>query len=178
MARAENSYTKLAGQGLRRTAFGLSATRCRLWLGTDHLLAVDYTIATEEYRRFYFRDIESFIIRKTMNQMMWNWVMGVLLVLTAGPFLIGWFSERSTGLLVTSICVAIFWAIFLAINTFRGATCQTYIRTAAQTEQFPSLGRLPVARKVLARLQPLIVAAQGQATPEELAAAPWIGTRQ
>jgi hypothetical protein len=175
MARAENPYTKLPGRGLRRTAFGVTATRCRLWLGTDHLLAVDFTVATEEYRRFYFRDIEAFVIRQTKSRAISNWVLGVLLALTAGPFLIVWYSDRTTGLLVASISIAIFWSIFIAINTLRGATCQTHIRTAAQTEFLPTLGRLPVARKVLVRLQPLIVAAQGQATLEELAAAPWMG---
>jgi len=174
MARAAKLYTKLAGRGLRRTAFGLTATRCQLWLGADHLLTVDYTIATEEYRRFYFRDIEAIVIRRTAGRQMWNWILGVLAVLTAGPFFIGWFSERSTGLLVTSVCIATLWLVFIAINSLRGATCQAHIRTAAQTEQLPSLGRLPVARKALARLQPLILAAQGEATPEELAAAPWM----
>ena len=174
MARATNPYTKLAGRGLRRTALGLSGARCQLWVGDDHLLVVDFTIATEEYRRFYFRDIEALVIRRTANRQVLNWIMGVLAVLTAAPFFIGWLSERSTGLLVSSIGVVLFWLIFIAINSLRGATCQTHIRTAAQTEQLPTLGRLPVARKALARLQPLILAAQGETTPEELAAAPWM----
>jgi hypothetical protein len=174
MARAANPYTKLARRGLRRVAFGLTATRCQLWLGADHLLAVDSTIATEEYRRFYFRDIEAIVIRCTADRKVWNWIMGVLAVMTVAPFFIGWRSNGITGLLVTSICLTIFWSVFIAINSLRGATCQTHIRTAAQTEQLPSLGRLPVARKALARLQPLILAAQGEAPREELAAAPWM----
>jgi hypothetical protein len=39
-----------------------------------------------------------------------------------------------------------------------------------QVEELPSLSRLPRARKVLTRLRPLIVAAQGQLAPEEIPA--------
>lgn len=174
MATPASPYAKLPGRGLRRAVFAISATRCRLWLAEDHLLAVDYTIASEEYRRFYFRDIEAFIIRQTASRQIWNWILAVLLLLTAGPFFLGWRSTGSGGLLIAALSFAAFWLLCLVVNSARGATCQTHIRTAAQTEQLPSLGRLPVARRVLARLQPLIVEAQGAATPEELNAAPWM----
>ena len=173
MAATANPYIKLPGRGLRRVAVAVSATRCRLWLAPDHLLAVDFTVASEDYRRFYFRDIEAFVLRRTAVRQVWNWVFLVLALLTAGPFLIGWRGEGSGGLLIAALSIAAFWLAFILINTLRGPTCETHIRTAVQFEQLPSLGRLPVARKVLARLQPLIVAAQGAATPEELDAAPW-----
>ncbi|MEP6672654.1 MAG: hypothetical protein ABJF10_26050, partial [Chthoniobacter sp.] len=125
-------------------------------------------------RRFYYRDIEAFIIRRTAGRQIANWVLGVLLLLTAGPLIAAYFSERNVGVLYSAIGATLFWGLFVVINTARGGTCQTHIRTAAQVEQLPSLARIPAARKALARLQPLIIAAQGQATPEELAAAPWI----
>jgi hypothetical protein len=174
MARTPNPYVKLPGRGLRRVAVAVSATRCRLWLAPDHLLAVDFTIASEDYRRFYFRDIEAFVLRRTAHRQVWNWIFLVLGLLTAGPFVIGWRSSGNGGLGVAALSFAAFWLIFILVNTLRGGTCQTHIRTAVQFEQLPSLGRLPVARKVLARLQPLIVAAQGAATPEEVGAAPWM----
>ena len=177
-------YQKLPGRGVRHKPWYalcflapiilLGITRCRLWLGLDHLLAVDCTISSEEYRRFYFRDIEAVIIRRTAARQVWNWVLIALILLTAGPFVLAWRSEGSGGLLITAMIIAAFWGIFLLVNSLRGATCKTHIRTAVQIEELPSLGRLPVARKVLARLQPLIVAAQGAATSEELAAAPWM----
>ncbi len=174
MAAAPAPYTKLPGRGLRRAVFAISATRCRLWLAADHLLAVDYTIASEEYRRFYFRDIEAFIVRRTAHRQVWNWILGTLLLLSAGPFFIAWRSEGSGGFLIAALSFAAFWSVFLLINTFRGPTCQTHIRTAVQLEQLPSLGRLGAARKVLALVQPLVIEAQGEATPEELANAPWM----
>ena len=131
-------------------------------------------IASEEYRRFYFRDIEAFIIRRTASRQIWNWIFAVLLLITAGPFFLGWRSAGNGGLLITALSFAAFWLLLIVINSARGATCETHIRTAVQTEQLPSLGRLPVARRVLARIQPLIVEAQGAATPEELDDAPWM----
>lgn len=174
MARPANPYSKLPGRGMRRVFFAIGATRCRLWLGPDHLLSVDSTTASEEYHRFYFRDIEAFTIRRTPGRQVWNWVMGVLLFLTAGPFYLGWRSSGEAGLVVTAMVFAGFWAVMILVNSLRGSTCRTHIRTAAQNEELPSLGRVPTARKVLARLQPLIVASQGEATPEEFAASPWI----
>jgi hypothetical protein len=180
-AASTTPYIKLPGRGLRHPMFAfanaaraVSATRCRLWLGPDHLLSVDSTIASESYRRFYFRDIEAFIVRRTVRRQVWNWVLLVLILISAGPFAIAWRSDGEGGFLVAAICIASFWLVFMLINTLRGATCQTHIRTAVQLERLPSLSRLPVARKVLARLQPLIIATQGAATPEELATAPWM----
>jgi len=173
MAEPAAKYVKLPGRGRRGSAV-FSYARSRLWLGEDHLLNVDFTVASEEYKRFYFRDIEAFIIRRTGTRRTWNWIFGVLLALTAGPFFAAWQSQGEGGFMIAAIAFAAFWGLFILVNSLRGATCQTHIRTAVQLEQLPSLGRLPVARTVLARIQPLIVAAQGAATPEELAEAPWM----
>ncbi|MDR3401798.1 MAG: hypothetical protein P4L99_04790 [Chthoniobacter sp.] len=176
MARPPNPYKKLGGRGIRRVAFGVTATRCQLWLAEDHLLAVDATLASEEYRRFYYRDIEAFIIRRTVGRMIWNWVLGILTLVTVVPIAAFYFSDRSVGALVAVLGTAAFWLVLILVNNLRGATCQTHIRTAAQVEQLPSLARIPATRKALARLRPLIVAAQGEATPEELVASPWMAS--
>lgn len=188
MARPPNPYTKLPGRGLRKSTFAVSATRCRLWLAADHLLSVDFTVASEEYRRFYFRDIEAFIVRRTAQRQIWNWVLLGLALLTAGP-LFAWFiaeqkkgaawsfAGESSGQLIAASVALAFWLLLILINTLRGPTCRVHVRTAVQCEPLFSLGRLGVARKVLARIRPLIAAAQGAATPEEYAAAPWIAAR-
>ena len=105
MADTAHRYQKLPGRGLRY-AFGVTATRCRLWLGDDHLLAVDSTLINEEYRRFYFCDIEAFIIRQTARRQIINWVFVVLALITASPFLIAWNSERTAGPLMMAVLKA------------------------------------------------------------------------
>lgn len=167
-------YTRLPGRGIRRAIFAVAATRCRLWLGPDHLLAVDATTASEEYRRFYYRDIEAFVIRRTGGRAMVNWVLLAVALISIGPLLYMWRAQGSAGWAIAAICLGSLWLLLALINTLRGAMCETKVRTAVQFEHLPSLGRLPAARKVLARLAPFISEAQGAATPEELAAAVWI----
>jgi hypothetical protein len=166
-------YTQLPGRGMRR-AIAIAATRCRLWLGPDHLLAVDATTASEEYRRFYFRDIEAFVIRRTRGRAIANSILLFLALITVGPLLYFGRTEGSAGWLGAAMGFGALWTVLALINTLRGATCETKVRTAVQLEQLPSLGRLPIARKVLARLAPLITEAQGAATLEELSTAPWM----
>ncbi len=175
MATEPISYIKLPGRGLRRAIAAISATRCRLWLGPDHLLAVDSTIASESYRRFYFRDIEGFVTRRTAGRQVWNWALFAAVLITAGPFVAFWYtSGESTVPLAEAAVIAAFWLVFILINTFRGPTCQTHVRTAVQLEQLPSLSRLPVALKVLEIVRPSIEEAQGRLTEEEYLAAPWV----
>ena len=175
MAAEPTSYIKLPGRGLRRAIAAISAPRCRLWLGPDHLLAVESTMASESYRRFYFRDIEGFVIRRTAGRQIWNWALLAGALITAGPFVAVWYSAgESIAPLVVAAVIAAFWLVFILINTFRGPTCQTHVRTAVQLEQLPSLSRLPVALKVLAILRPAIEEAQGRVTEEEYSAAPWV----
>ena len=174
MAQPPNSYVKLPGRGMRRAVLAVSTTRCRLWLGADHLLAVDSTTASEEYRRFYFRDIEAFVVRQTARRQVANWIFLFLALVSAAPLLYAWRTIASVGWLVGAVAAGAFWLILALVNTLRGPTVETKVRTAVHLEQLPSLNRLPVARRVLARLAPLITAAQGEATPEELSSAPWM----
>lgn len=175
MAAEPISYIKLPGRGLRRAIAAISAPRCRLWLGPDHLLAVDSTMASESYRRFYFRDIEGFVIRRTAGRQIWNWALVAGVLITAGPLFAFWYATAGSGTSLVSVSIiAAFWLVFILINTFRGPTCQTHVRTAVQLEQLPSLSRLPIATKVLGIVRPIIEAAQGRVTEEEYSAAPWV----
>jgi hypothetical protein len=168
MAAKAKEYRRLPGQGIRRQGFlsaSVSARRARLWLGRDHLLAVESQWYSEDYRRFYFRDIQAVIIRKTIKGMVVNMVLIFFGILTL------------LGVLATSDGAQIFWVImtsvfgvFLLVNSLSGPTCVCQLRTAVQTEEMPSLRRLWRARKVIARVRPFIAEAQGQLAPDEIAA--------
>ncbi len=60
---------------------------------------------------------------------------------------------------MTSI-IFICFCLLLVSNFWRGPTCRTYVQTAVQTIRLPMLRRVPQARRVVDRLQPLIQQAQ------------------
>jgi hypothetical protein len=162
-------YQRLRGGGPRRKGlFPAGFSRCRLYLGTDHILAVDNHRFSEDYKRFYFRDIQAFVIRRDNRLLVSAAIQAVVLLIflalglaaLSEPFRVFWWS-------VASICL-----IFLVINLLRGPTCTCRITTAVQEDVLPSLNRIEVTRKVIdGTLRPLIERAQGKVQPGDLAAA-------
>jgi hypothetical protein len=161
-------YRHLPGRGRRAgfVSFGITSGWCSLWLGPDHLLSVDSQNYREEYKRFYYRDIQAVIVRRTARASGWNIVLAILLALLAVLIILA----GSNGRIVAGILFGTMLVILL-INLVRGASCVCHLITAVHTEQLPSLNRLKTARKAVARLRPLIEAAQGAVTPELLQAA-------
>jgi hypothetical protein len=152
--------------------FSAVATRSSLWLGKDHLLSVDSTGYTEEYKRFYFRDIQAVVIAWSGRRAAWNLALALLTTISLALLANALFSipRQSPGAIVAWTIVVLVFAVPLAINNLLGTTCVCYLRTAVQTEMLPSLCRVGQARKVLNRIRPLIAAAQGQLAPEEIPA--------
>jgi hypothetical protein len=159
-------YRRLPGRGLRRAGIiTLVRAHCRLWLAHDHLLMVESNGYAEEYRRFYFQDVQSITVRKTARGRNWNIAWAV----SATVFAL-------IGLPFGPVGAAIFWSLSglcllcLAFNALRGPTCVCHLRTAVQQDELPSLSRLRVARKVLAQIQPALEQVQGTLTGDEVAA--------
>ena len=128
-----------------------------LWLGSDHLLQVTNSYFTEDYQRFYYRDIQAIIVCKTDRATVLNTIYLVIAVPSA---LVAIFSD-TLGIVIGSIVSGLFFLAFL-MNFVRGATCRCVLRTAVQNEQLISLDRLRLARKTIHRLRPLIESAQAQ----------------
>jgi uncharacterized membrane protein HdeD (DUF308 family) len=162
MAKKEKEYRKLPG-----TKKGFIMGRYTLWQGVDHLLHVYSRVGVEDYKRFYFNDIQAIITRKTIAGKIQNGVLGFLLLLFTLPVILnegGW---------------SAFWAAFagvllilLLINLYRGPTCETKLLTAVQTEKLYSLHRLKTAFKAMDRLRSHIESAQGRLGREDLAKIP------
>jgi hypothetical protein len=151
-------YKKLPGKG---TSF---LERITLYLAPDHLLYVSSTGFSESYRRFYYRDIHSVTVRKTATGPLFNALCGTLLFLclvgalsTGGAM--GWIGWG----IPAALCVTL-----LLINVLRGPTCVCDIHTAVQSRQLYSVNRLRRAARFLAVLRPLLLAAQGELTLDEL----------
>jgi len=159
---ADREYQRLT----RARSRGVVGT-ASLWLGQDHLLSIDSTGYSEDYKRFYYRDIQAIITRRTNRRQVWSLIMTIPLALFT------W------GAIGTSLAGEVRWAVFFWIvvgilvltfllNLAFGPTVRSYLKTAVQTEELPSLNRLGRAHKAMTRLRPLIIAAQGQLAPEEI----------
>jgi len=144
-------YKRLMGRS------GLS--RQRVYLGDDHVLVVDGFL-TETYRRFYFRDIEAIMLRKTASGLIVFIILAVLLF----PFV---FMMFSPGIIARrfGIVFAATLFILLAANTLEGPTCSCRFITAVQSERLTSIVRLRKAHKILQQVLPRIQAAQGEFDP-------------
>jgi hypothetical protein len=160
----EPRYTRLT-RSRARTAFGIISTaRSSLWLGDDHVLLIDTSGFTESYKRFYFRDIQAFVLRGTTRWIHWGIAWGVFASLC-----IAWAFLLSEARYLFAALAAGFLLV-LALHLAAGPSCVCHLRTAVQTEELPSLNRVRRARKILARLRQLIEGVQGQLAPEEFAA--------
>ena len=60
--------------------FGLF-TGASLWLSEDHLLSVRSLRFSEEYRRYYYRDIQALELRHAPRLWLPSWVIGLLTLL-------------------------------------------------------------------------------------------------
>jgi hypothetical protein len=163
---AAREYIKLTPP--RRTSgFAVvTVTRSNLWLGSDHLLCVETEGFNENYRRFYFRDIQAITLRRTQTALVFGVVTGAMTALFAGLTIS---VNDMAGKWFLGIMGVVCGIPFL-LNLFKGPTCQCELRTAVQTEKVPSMNRVRRARRVISRLRPLIAEAQGQISPEDIAA--------
>ena len=138
-----------------------------LWQGSDHVLQIYSRLGVEDYKRFYFNDIQAIITRKTDTGKIQNFVLGAL----TGLF--GLFAVTSGGgWSIFNAIIAGVMLLVLIINVFKGPTCKTYLLTAVQTEKLNSLHRLKTTQPVMNRLRSLIEQVQGRINPETLAQQP------
>jgi hypothetical protein len=155
MAKKEKEYQRLPGR--RRTLTGT----CTLWLGPDHLLRVDSHGYAENYKRFYYRDIQSIVLVPTPRRQSFltGWAALGAPLATLALFLGG-----AWGISLGSL--AGLAALMLAVTWLRGPTCECRLQTAVQTEVLPSLNLVRAASKALKRLLTRVEAVQGKLGPE------------
>jgi hypothetical protein len=172
MARKEKQYRRLPGRGA--PAWGLAGTSS-LWMAKDHLLYVSSSGYAERYKRFYYENIQAFVIRKTVAGKVVNILVGAIAAMALVPVLIGIIGEMNEGTMIFFGVVAAVFGVVLLGNWARGSTCATFIHTGVQAERIYSIGRFYIAMKVLRKVRPLIEEAQGTLDTEgvEVARAEW-----
>jgi hypothetical protein len=148
-------YTKLS----RRS--GSAASHHRMWKGPDHLLVVKEFGCAEEYKRFYFNDIQAVVIVRTAKYTLWAILLPVLAL-----FLVGFMfsAENSTFLEWLLGIVVVAWLIHLAM----GPTCKCWLQTGINKERLLMYGRVFAANRFWKRIEPDLSAAQGGFSLEEM----------
>ncbi|QTA86850.1 hypothetical protein [Desulfonema magnum] len=157
MKKQTKEYRRLPGK--KRGFFGYNV----LYLGSDHLLSVYSTSFSEDYKRFYYKDIQAIIIRKTAIGKISN----IVACLSLAGFILLLFTEPPFFDKIIGITGGLFF-LCLLINWLKGPTCICHLRTAVQMEKLPSLHRVKTARKVITLLRPKIEEVQGILPPEAL----------
>jgi hypothetical protein len=155
MSKKPRLYTRLT-----RATSSLASYRS-LWMAADHLLVVSSSGYFEEYRRIQFRNIQGFFTIESSRRTSWflAWLfIGLMAAIVAS-------TNYATGQRpIVSLVFLGVAVIGMVWNHLMGPSCKVFVLTGVQTLQLPSLVRRRKAAKVLARIQPLIVNAQGELT--------------
>ena len=155
MEQNRERYRRLPG---RRRGFLFGSS---VWLGSDHLLLVKSARFREEYKRFYFRDVQAIVTasaarfhistRAVLVAVLWIWALAAVNALQQRLHLkLGWtWWTVSAALVIAWIYVSAGWS------------CRCRIYTAVSSEELPSLYRTWTARRFLKKVEPYLAQAQG-----------------
>jgi hypothetical protein len=127
-----------------------------VWIGPDHLLAVNSMRFREEYKRYYFRDIQAIVIaesrrfhistRTALIGYLWLIAFVATFRLNYGPSVMGGFG----------IALVLAW---IYISATCSCTCR--IHTAVSQDRLPSIYRIWTSRKFLRAVEAEIAKVQG-----------------
>ncbi len=157
------NYTRIPGKkgGLYR--------RCTLWMGEDHLLAVESTGYTEQYRRLYYKDVQAVILRETSRKRDLGILFASVAFLASLPALIHLDTFDSplsvAGILTSAACL-----ILLLLNLYKGPTCTCSVQMPIAVHELPSLKRRKNVEIFLSLLKPRVEKLQGKLSRDELRA--------
>lgn len=157
------TYRKLAGPAVRSdNLMAGTASRVALYLGPDHLLLTEKLWFKESYRRFYFRDIQAFLIQKNNR---WRWY-GFGFLIAALLFALFGLAASGNSAAFIFYGLAGLLAIGAGVNwLWLGQTCRCFLKTAVQYEELTPLNRERKANRALAVIEREIATVQGPMPP-------------
>jgi hypothetical protein len=134
---------------------GSVITYHQLWKGPDHLLLVKEVGWIEEYKRFYFNDIQAITVRRTATYLVWALVLPVLALFVAG---IGLANGAPTSFhVISGVLFLVAWSLHL----MQGPTCSCWIQTGINKEKLLMFRRVHQVRKFWKKMEPELTAVQG-----------------
>lgn len=140
------AYRKLPG------ASGM-LMKSKLWLGPDHVMHVRRSLFSEEYRRYYFRDIQAIVLTEKDSLALYLYALAGMLALGAGLLL---YNRYPAWAAVTGVVSA-----FVAMIGWQYSDCICTLKTAVSNDVLRPLGRLRYARRSIALLREAVEDAQG-----------------
>jgi len=136
----------------------------RLYESDQQLLTINTGIATEQYRKIAFSDICGFSIADSVRYATFN----AMAILAAAIFLLIAAVNGFEGLAAPILAsVAL---LFLAANLIKGKSCRCVVSTAYTHVRLRAITREKAAQRFKAFLMERVEVAQGQLSPEEVAA--------
>jgi hypothetical protein len=135
-----------------------------LYLGPDHILSVSSNVASQEYRRLYFEEIQALLVTKVETSARFY---GLVFAAIAGAFAIALAFKTyarpfpvDTQFVWTVLCALA--CIGLVVYALTRPTARCSIKTRAGTQFLPSLKSMELAYRVAGILRTEIDKAQGR----------------
>jgi len=157
-------YTRLPG---KKAGF---YRRWTLWIGEDHLLSVESNIYSEHYKRFHFKDIQAFIVRRTVHGLITNIILTILACLSAFVVVMYMPKQISIPAILTWAVLPCGILVMLLINLVKGATCTCHVKMPLTVHELPSLWRIKHVDRMLAQIRPRVEAVQGRLSVDKIQA--------
>lgn len=162
MKKKQKLYTKLPGVTHRN--FG----KHTLWQGKDHLLLMYSNGMSEDYKRFYYKDILGIVITKTRKAAVTSSIILSLFLLTSFFSWKIWAHNQEPASAFLGVTAFVFLAFLLSL-IIKGPSCECRIITAVQNENLKAVTLIRQAKKLMAILKPIILEAQGAKAPVDVA---------
>lgn len=162
MKKKQKLYTKLPGVTHRN--FG----KHTLWQGKDHLLLMYSNGMSEDYKRFYYKDILGIVITKTRKAAVaFSIILSLFLITSFFSWKI-WSHDQEPASAFLGTIAFVFLAFLLSL-IIKGPSCECRIITAVQNENLKAVTLIRQAKKLMAILKPIILEAQGAKAPVNVA---------
>jgi hypothetical protein len=134
--------------------------RQTLWLADDHLLVVQDSLFAQTATRVDLRDIEAITQRPTATYTWTNALAAAPCLLGAGLLGVGDAPWSVFGACLLGACLPV-----LVANLLLGRTCACRLQTRVADRVLLALDRCSSARRTVALLSPLVLAAQADLPP-------------